>query len=199
MTDSSNDHKRVRLSFISNNFIRGIIKKSHFRITRRYYRLRYLKCGKYVDFGYRFRFSIKKPYKAVIGDNIFIEEFNVWNAQLGDIIVGSNCLFGLHNIIMGPVTIGDRLNTGPNVSILGPRHAVYGYDLIDDKRTIIGNNVWISTGSIIFPGITIGDNVIIGPGSVVTKDVPKDAFFLGNPARDMSKAFKFDSEQSQQN
>ncbi len=53
--------------------------------------------------------------------------------------------------------------------------------------TKIGNNVWISTGSIIFHGVKIGDNVIIGPGSVVSKDVPANAYVAGNPARNLTK------------
>ena len=37
--------------------------------------------------------------------------------------------------------------------------------------------------SIILKGVTIGDNSIIGAGSVVVKDVPKNAVVAGNPAK----------------
>lgn len=43
--------------------------------------------------------------------------------------------------------------------------------------------MFIGTDSIILPGIEIGSNVVIGAGSVVTKDVPPDTVFAGNPAR----------------
>lgn len=50
-------------------------------------------------------------------------------------------------------------------------------------RIKIGNNVFIGYRSIILKGVTIGDNSIIGAGSVVTKDVPKNTVWAGNPAK----------------
>lgn len=47
----------------------------------------------------------------------------------------------------------------------------------------IGDNVFIGTDSIVLPGIEIGTNVIVGAGSVVTKDIPSNVVFAGNPAR----------------
>ena len=34
-----------------------------------------------------------------------------------------------------------------------------------------------------FPGVTVGENSIVGAGSVVTRDVPADSIYAGNPAR----------------
>lgn len=46
---------------------------------------------------------------------------------------------------------------------------------------IIGNNVNLFTGAIVFGGITIGNNVNIGVGAVVNKDIPDDCTVVGNP------------------
>jgi maltose O-acetyltransferase len=46
----------------------------------------------------------------------------------------------------------------------------------------IGNNVFIGIKSIILMGVTIGDNVIVGAGSVVTKNIPSNEVWGGNPA-----------------
>ena len=51
------------------------------------------------------------------------------------------------------------------------------------KPIRIGSNVWIGGGAIILPGVNIGDDAIVGAGAVVTKDVPKGATVVGNPAR----------------
>lgn len=47
----------------------------------------------------------------------------------------------------------------------------------------IKDNSFIGKNSIILPGVSIGPNSIIGCGSVVTKDVPENTIYGGNPAR----------------
>jgi len=53
----------------------------------------------------------------------------------------------------------------------------------DVKPVIIGNNVWVGTGCIIYPGVTIGDNSIVSAGAVVMSSVPANTVVAGNPAR----------------
>jgi acetyltransferase-like isoleucine patch superfamily enzyme len=168
------------------SFVKVIAKRLFWKIVRSYNRCRYIKKGRFVEFGYRFRFDRAKPYRAFVGERTIVEDFNVWNTQLGDIIVGQKCWFGLNNTVMGPIEIGDEVSTGPYVKILGSRHPVLAAEKYEKQKTKIGNNVWISTGSIILFGVTIGDNAIISAGSVVMKDVPEGAFVGGNPARNLS-------------
>lgn len=47
----------------------------------------------------------------------------------------------------------------------------------------IKNNSFIGKNSIILPGISIGPNSIVGCGSVVTKNVPPNTVYAGNPAK----------------
>lgn len=56
-------------------------------------------------------------------------------------------------------------------------------DLEITKPITIGNNVYIGVNSIVLPGVSIGNNVIVGSGSVVTKDLPDNGVYAGNPAR----------------
>ncbi len=174
------------IEFMTPTFVKRAAKRIYWMIVRRYNRFRYIEKGRFVEFGYRFRFDRSRPYHVCVGAKTIAEDFNVWNADLGDISVGKECWFGLNNVVMGPVEIGDELSTGPYVMILGPRHPVPAQATKQRDKTKIGNNVWISSGSIVLFGVDIGDNAIISAGSVVTKDVPAGSFVGGNPARNLS-------------
>jgi acetyltransferase-like isoleucine patch superfamily enzyme len=49
-------------------------------------------------------------------------------------------------------------------------------------QTVIKRGASIGANSTILCGITIGENSLIGAGSVVTKDVPPNTLWYGNPA-----------------
>lgn len=55
---------------------------------------------------------------------------------------------------------------------------------------VIGNDVWIGRNAVILPGVKIGDGAIIGAYSVVAKNVPPYAIFVGNPARFVKYRFE---------
>ena len=55
------------------------------------------------------------------------------------------------------------------------------------KPVKIGDNVWIGMNSCILPGVEIGNNSIIGSGSVVTKNIPENEIWVGNPAKFIRK------------
>jgi maltose O-acetyltransferase len=98
----------------------------------------------------------------------------------------------LDNCIIDPdhcfhIKIGNNVTFAPNVHVLAHDASTkkfIGYTKV--KNTIIGNNVFVGAGSLILPGVKVGDNVIIAAGSVVTKDIPDDTVFGGNPAQQIS-------------
>jgi putative colanic acid biosynthesis acetyltransferase WcaF len=51
------------------------------------------------------------------------------------------------------------------------------------EKIIIGKNSFIGARAMVLPGVVIGENAILGAQSVVTKDVPANDIFAGNPAR----------------
>lgn len=55
----------------------------------------------------------------------------------------------------------------------------------------VGNNVFIGCNSTILPNVTIGDNCIIGSCSVLTKSVPSNEVWAGNPAHFVSTIENF--------
>ena len=106
----------------------------------------------------------------------------------------------------GPVTIGDHVMIGPNVSIMCASHPflygerenmVYpdgqvGMSEFAPKITI-GSHVWIACGVIVCGGVKIGDGAVIGAGSVVTKDIPAGWFACGTPCKPVRPITEADS------
>lgn len=95
-----------------------------------------------------------------------------------------------------PVTIGDNVFLGPNVSILTPKHPLRYQDrnpyrkdngVMTDKeygtQITIGDNCWIAGNVTILAGAQIGSGCVIGAGSVVTGKIPDNSLAYGNPAR----------------
>ena len=119
-------------------------------------------------------FQVNQPFRCDYGCNIHI---------------GNNFFanFNLTILDEAPVTFGDNVFIGPNVSIYTACHpldAEARNTCVEWAEPVtIGNSVWIGGSATILPGVTIGDNCVIGAGSVVTKDVPANTVVAGNPAK----------------
>lgn len=81
----------------------------------------------------------------------------------------------------GPVTIGNNVSFSYRNMIITSTHDLDDFSTIKTNPVFIGDNVWITTGVIILPGVTIGSNSVIGAGSVVSKNIPAGVFAAGNP------------------
>ncbi len=94
------------------------------------------------------------------------------------------------------VTIGDRCNFGPNVTIVTPCHPMLPAerDAMRDpdgaprrvcyaKPVRIDDDCWLGACVTVCPGVHIGRGCVIGAGSVVTRDIPPDSFAAGVPCR----------------
>lgn len=109
------------------------------------------------------------------------------NTHIGDYVyINSGCVI----LDSAPVHIGARSLLGPRVQLYCAQHH-QDIKLRSEGQEIaypihIGEDVWIGGSAIILPGVTIGDGAIIGAGSVVTKNVPKGATMVGNPAKQIS-------------
>ena len=105
-----------------------------------------------------------------------------------NIHLGRN-FYANHNCVVldgAPVTIGDNVMLGPNVTISTTSHplspSLRGDGITMAKPIIIGNNVWIGMGAQILGGVTIGSGAVIAAGSIVTKDVDANSLVAGVPA-----------------
>jgi acetyltransferase-like isoleucine patch superfamily enzyme len=128
-------------------------------------------------------------YGCIVGDNSKIGSFVEIQKNA---IVGNNCKISSHTFICEGVIIEDGVFVGHNVTFINdkyPRATKDGKLQSESdwsvERTIIKKGASIGSGSTILSNITIGENAIIGAGSVVTKDIPANAIYAGNPARMM--------------
>ena len=81
------------------------------------------------------------------------------------------------------VVIGETAEVGENVTLL-QGVTLGGTSLKREKRhPTLGNNVVVGAGAKIIGGFKIGDGSRIGAGSVVVREVPKNAVVVGVPGR----------------
>jgi acetyltransferase-like isoleucine patch superfamily enzyme len=57
----------------------------------------------------------------------------------------------------------------------------------DVKAICIEDNVWVGSGTTIFPGVTIGEGSIVARGAVVMSNVPPYVIVAGSPARQIAR------------
>jgi maltose O-acetyltransferase len=88
---------------------------------------------------------------------------------------------------VAPITIGTAGQVATRVQLLTATHPIdpeprrIGWE--SGAPIVIGDNVWLSGGVIVCPGVTIGDDTVVGAGAVVTRDLPAGVVAFGVPAR----------------
>ena len=133
-----------------------------------------------------------------IGIDTFVWQFAV---ILKEAVIGNNCNINCHVFIENDVIIGDNVTIkpgvqiwdglriednvfiGPNVTFTNdrfPRSKQYPEQF---QQTVIKKGASIGANATILGGITIGENSLIGAGSVVTKEIPANEIWVGNPAQ----------------
>ena len=102
------------------------------------------------------------------------------------ITIGRYCTIGDSSFLDGRsgLVIGDCVNFGSHVSVYTRQHDVDSPDFAEVGAPVeIGDYAWVSSHSIVLPGVTIGEGAVVATGSVVTKDVAPYTLVGGNPAR----------------
>lgn len=146
------------------------------------------------------------PLSDVKTNNIGLNT-NIWqycvifpNAQIGnncnicafvlienDVVIGNNVTIKSGVQIWDGIIIEDNVCVGPNVTFTNdkfPRSKNPDWEL---KKTTIKEGASIGANSTILPGVIIGKNSMVGAGSVVTKSIPDNELWVGNPAKFIRK------------
>lgn len=126
-------------------------------------------------------FRVGKDF--VCGRGCFVSRKN-------SILIGNSFYMGNYCHLAADAKIGDNVMLASFVAFVGGDHKI---DFIDKpikhagrdvfKTITINDNVWIGHGAIIMHGVTIGSGAVIAAGSVVTKDIPSNAIYGGNPCK----------------
>lgn len=134
------------------------------------------------------------PYRFFsLGHNSVIESYSCINNAVGDVIIGNHTRIGIHNTIIGPVTIGDHVNLAQGITVTALNHNFSDMtkrideQSISTKHVTIEDDVWIGANAVILPGVTIGQHAVVAAGAVVTTDVPANTVVGGVPARIIKK------------
>jgi acetyltransferase-like isoleucine patch superfamily enzyme len=140
-----------------------------------------------------------------LGRDVRLSKFiNLYGCEVGDetkigafveiqknATVGKRCKVSSHTFICEGVTIEDNVFIGHSVTFINdsyPRSTTADGNLQTEadwkvERTVIKKGASIGSGSTILSNIIVGENAIVGAGSVVTKDVPPNSIWAGNPAK----------------
>ena len=102
-------------------------------------------------------YNCKVPYQAKIGKGCKLGYGGIGVVIHKDAIIGERC------------TISQQVTVGGGGKIKG--------------LPIIGNDVYIAKGAIVFGGISVGNNVTIGANAVVNRTIPDNAIVAGVPAK----------------
>ena len=114
-----------------------------------------------------------------------------------NIHVGKGCFvnYGCTFLDVAPITLGDGVWIGANVTLATPNHPFIAeerlpadypdgnHDLEYSAPITINKGCWICSGAIVCGGVTIGENSIVAAGAVVNRDVPPNSIVAGVPAK----------------
>lgn len=115
--------------------------------------------------------------------------------QIGGVILEDNVEIGPcstvrrsaldDTIIRKGTKIGSLVNVGHNC-IIG-KNCILTCQIVTSGSSKIGDNVFMGVSSIVKNGVNIGNDVTIGQGAVVTRHVPDNTTYVGNPAIDIEE------------
>lgn len=115
---------------------------------------------------------------AKIGEDVSIGMFS----EIGpNVVIGDRVRIGAGSFIPEGVTIESDVFIGPRVTFANDRWPPS--DKKNWEKTLVKKHAVIGAGCCILPGVVIGENARLGMGSTLTKNIPDNEVWYGNPAK----------------
>ena len=116
---------------------------------------------------------------AIIGPNSRIRPGTILkeNTKIGNFVETKNAIIGKGSKANHLAYIGDA-ELGENVNI-GAGTIFCNYDGVNKHKTIIGNNVFVGSNSVLVAPVTLADNTFIAAGSAINSDVSANNLAVG--------------------
>src|SRR5213593_4160000 len=131
------------------------------------------------------------PYTVLrdttVGERCRVEQSTLEGATLeDDVTVGPYAHLRpgtkMHHFgYVGDADIGARVNIGAGTITVN-------YDGVRKHRTVVGDDAFIGSDTLLRAPVTVGAGATTGAGSVVTRDVPEGMVAVGMPARAIKRA-----------
>lgn len=121
---------------------------------------------------------------ATIGENCNINSHTFIE---NDVVIGNNVTLKCGVYLWDGLRIEDDVFIGPNVTFTNDKYPRSKQFPEQFQTTLIRRGASVGANATILGGISIGLKSMIGAGSVVTKNVPDNELWIGNPAKFIKK------------
>ena len=128
--------------------------------------------------------ALKELFGDRLGEGSYVAA-PIAGAALDKVNIGRNVYVNTNALMMarGGITIEDNVQIAANAQLISNNHDEYDRQILTCRPVLIREGAWIGAGATILPGVCVGKHAIVGAMSVVTRDVPDYAVFVGSPAR----------------
>jgi len=120
---------------------------------------------------------------SVIGDRVTMRSFCLLDPE---VILGNDIAIYPHATVGGGTVVEDKVYWGPYSLTTNCDNIRFHRLPVEEnviRPPIVRRGAIIAAGCMIKPGVVIGRNSVLGMGSVLTKDIPDNEVWFGNPAR----------------
>lgn len=131
-----------------------------------------------------------------IGNDVRIDDFCVFSAGDGGIVIGNNVHVAVYSSLIGAgkITLSDFSNISSRVSIYSSSDDYSGatmtnptvpeqFKTVDHADVYVGRHVIIGCGSIVLPGTSLNDGVAVGALSLMQGECAGFGIYAGVPAK----------------